>query len=89
MAHKSLLIPIRLELTAAFYVRQDVPTPPVPRCQHNTLLRQAPRLLQTYFITRECPAHCTQPDRDAQTGNIAIFAGLGNNGSRGGGLATL
>jgi len=84
---ENLLIPI--ELTAAFYVRQDVPTPPVPRSQHNALLRQAPRLLHTFLVTGERPSHRTQPDRRAQIGNIAIFACLGNDGSCRGGLATL
>lgn len=53
----------RAKLKAAFYVRQDVPTCPVPRCQHNALLRQAPRLLQTLVVTGKCPGYRAQSDR--------------------------
>ena len=50
------------ELTAAPYVRQDVPTHTIPRRQHNALLRHAPRLLQTFLVIRKYASYRAQPD---------------------------
>jgi hypothetical protein len=98
MSHSELMDGIRLytrtaqtpkKLTAAPYVRQDVPTPTVPRRQHNTLLRHAPRLLQTFLVMRKRRGHRAQPDRCAQIGNVAVLTPLGNDSSCSSGLAAL
>ena len=58
-------IPKRTHPAAVASVRQDIPTLTVSMRQHNTLLRHAPRLLQTFLVIRK-PLATVRSPIDAQ-----------------------